>query len=555
MNGAWILIIGCLCLFLGYVFYGRHVAKQFGIDPSRPTPSHTEEDGIDYCPAKPSILIGHHFSSIAGAGPITGPIQAAVFGWIPVTLWVIIGGIFFGAVHDFGSTVLSVRNKGKSICDIIKDVMNERARRIFLVFCYATLVIVVAAFVSIVGDTFAGSAGTELGKSCASAATSSVAMIFLALVLGYILNRYHPSTFVSVLIAIAMLALSMVIGNALPIYLDSTAWMAIMSVYIIIASILPVWMLLQPRDFICSFLLYGMMILSFVGILFSSPEMSIPGMTSFETKLGYLFPALFVTIACGAISGFHCLVSSGTTSKQVDNERNILPISYGSMLLESMLALIALISVGFLFDGSMPSGTPTEIFAGGITKMFVNLGMGSSYELIYTLFILSISAFALTSLDTATRLGRMILQELVDFTKFKFLRSSKIGIAVISTLITVGLSLGLALIGYQKIWGIFAASNQLLAAMALMTITFWLSDLGKKYRFVMYPMVFMLITSTVSLVMTCIDRIRILTSGFDAAALAQVVLCILLLVMAVFIAREAVHQVKERRSGERDVSA
>ena len=394
MNGAVLLTISIIVLILGYLSYGRWLARKWGVDPSRKTPAHTECDGVDFVPAKPSVLLGHHFSSIAGAGPITGPIQAAVFGWIPVTLWVLIGGLFFGAVHDFGSMLASVRNKGRSIGELISESMGTRAKRMFLIFAYLTLILLMSAFASIVANTFDGIT-SDPSQNLTNGMAASISMLFIAasVILGILMNRFNLSSVSSAVIAVIILLICIVIGMNCPIYISRDIWFLIQAVYIVVAAVIPVWILLQPRDYLCSFLLYGIIGAAVIGVIFANPSLSLPGFTSFETKLGYLFPALFITVACGAISGFHSLVASGTTAKQIDNERHILSIGYGGMLIECVMAIIALICVGILYsNGNMPDGTPTQIFAKGISTMLSSIGLQDYEATTYSLVILAVSS-------------------------------------------------------------------------------------------------------------------------------------------------------------------
>ena len=351
MNAALFLVVGIVVLVCGYVFYGRWLANKWGVDNSKVTPAHELEDGKDYCPAKAPVLMGHHFSSIAGAGPINGPIQAAVFGWVPVMLWILIGGIFFGGVHDFGSLFASIRHKGESIGEVISDAIGTRAKRLFIIFAYLTLILVVAAFASIVANTFKATYVDGMVDKVASAANASTAIIsilfiLMAIVFGFFVYRRNAPLGVSTVIGVVGIVVCMVVGlNWHPLYLNGTTWMIIVGIYILIASVTPVWILLQPRDYLSSFLLYGMMLLAVVGIIGCHPTVDMPAFTGWYdnlaptgNSLGFLFPALFVTIACGAVSGFHSLVGSGTTAKQLNQEKDAKPIAYGGMLTFSSFA-------------------------------------------------------------------------------------------------------------------------------------------------------------------------------------------------------------------------
>ncbi len=552
MNSITLLIIGTVCLLAGYVFYGRWLAKTWGVDVSKPTPAVEVDDGVDFVSAKPSVLLGHHFSSIAGAGPITGPIQAAVFGWLPVTLWIVIGGIFFGAVHDFGALFASVRNKGKSIGELISQTMGRRAKLLFLLFAYLTLILVIAAFSSIVADTFEGfNPDGTVNATNGTAASISLLFIVMAVVLGYILNRFKPSTLISASIAVVLLIVSIVLGVLFPVYISGEIWIWILAIYVLAASVLPVWILLQPRDYMCSFLLYGLLAVAFVGILVANPTIHLPHFTSFETNLGYLFPALFITVACGAISGFHSLVSSGTTSKQLDNERNMLRIGYGGMIIECVLALIALICVGILYTDSMPSGTPTQIFARGVANITSSIGLAAYEETAYSMVILAVSAFALTSLDTATRLGRFLFQEMFERDNEESVSEGKDWRALLSnpyvaTVITVTLGISLALVGYQNVWALFGTANQLLALIAMLAVAAWLGNIGKKNGMLLIPMAFMVLATMTSLISIICRKTEVLLVELQASAVIQIVISALLLILALFLLYEGVTVLREQ---------
>ncbi|MCI9001672.1 MAG: carbon starvation protein A, partial [Oscillibacter sp.] len=423
MNGLVLLIISVAVLLCGYVFYGRWLCKQWGVgELDKPTPAHALEDGIDYVPAKAPILMGHHFSSIAGAGPITGPIGAAGFGWLACTLWILIGGIFFGGVHDFGALFASVRHDGKSIGEIISTNMSKRAKMLFLIFAYLTLILVVAAFASIVagtfGATFTESGAVDYAASEANARVAMVSLLFIAIaiVFGFLVYRRNaPMSVASVVGVIAIVAIIAIGMNFHPIYLSKDAWMWICGIYIAIASVTPVWILLQPRDYLSSFLLYAMLALAVVGVVLARPDMSsMPAINTFvvtnpDTGAGNpIFPVLFTTIACGAISGFHSLVSSGTTSKQLDKETDAKPIAYGGMLLECVLAILTLCAVAYAKKYDLVGAT--NIFGGGLAHM-IDDSIPGTYNILFTLLVLTYSAFCLTSLDTATRLARFMFQE------------------------------------------------------------------------------------------------------------------------------------------------
>ena len=440
MNALIILLVAIAVLVCGYVFYGGWLAKQWGIDPNRPTPAHEFEDGKDYVPAAPYVVLGHHFSSIAGAGPINGPIQAAIFGWVPVLLWVLIGGIFFGAMHDFGALFASIRHKGQTLATVIAENIDDTAKKLFCIFSYLTLILVVAAFASIVASTFAvapvptddaaKAVAVETGN-LANMRTAMISVLFIvvAVIYGVITRGRKIPAAANIVSALAIIVVVVALGYNLPVIaLDNTTWMILVGLYILVASVAPVWILLQPRDYLSSYLLYGMIALALVGIIGAgvmgnAASLDIPAFTGFSAAAGtskvaasgFLFPALFITIACGAISGFHSLVASGTTSKQLDREAEAQPIAYGGMLLECLVAVISLCAVAFVFSGYMDGtyASPTQVFAAGLSQMLACVpGLAGAESVAYALLVLAVSVFCLTSLDTATRLGRYMFQEL-----------------------------------------------------------------------------------------------------------------------------------------------
>lgn len=571
MNAMLVVLIGCAILVVGYIFYGGWLAKQWGVDDAKTTPAHELEDGMDYVPAKAPVLMGHHFSSIAGAGPINGPIQAAVFGWVPVVLWVLIGGIFFGAVHDYGALFASIRHKGQSLGEVVAVNIGERAKKLFLLFSYLTLVLVVAAFASIVAGTFDGfpkdKAGNVIEASAntnASVAMISILFIVMAIIFGILVYRRGAPLSVATVAGVIGIIICLVIGlNFHPIYLSNTAWMWIIAVYILIASVAPVWILLQPRDYLSSFLLYGMMIIAAVGVIGAgltgadAAHNDMPAFTGWvdtisSTSLGTMFPALFVTIACGAISGFHSLVGSGTTAKQLDHERDAKPIAYGGMLIECALALISLAAVSFIWQEYLAGDirVPTQVFATGISRMVASIpGLEATQTTVASLLVLTVSAFCLTSLDTATRLARYMFQEFwlkpgetyKDVTGFKAVLCNPL----VATAITVVLGVGLGMTGYSKIWPLFGAANQLLAALALLTVCAWLGNIGRNNKMFYIPMGFMLIVTLTSLFQTVTARIGMITSSnpevlakVDWGTYAQAILGSLLFVLAIVLAVE-----------------
>ena len=560
MNAVLVLIVGCAILIAGYIFYGGWLAKQWGVDDTKVTPAHELEDGMDYVPAKAPVLMGHHFSSIAGAGPINGPIQAAVFGWLPCMLWILIGGIFFGAVHDYGALFASIRHKGQTLGEVVAANIGERAKKLFIVFSYLTLVLVVAAFASIVAGTFKGfnDDGTQNAAN-ASVAMVSILFIVMAIIFGFCVYRRGAPLSVATVVGVVGIVLCLIIGlNFHPIYLSGDVWMWIIGVYILIASVAPVWILLQPRDYLSSFLLYGMMIIAFVGVLGAgimgqNTALEIPVFTEWKdpmTGLGTMFPALFVTIACGAISGFHSLVGSGTTSKQLDHERDAKPIAYGGMLIECALALISLCAVGYVWAEYVAgTRTPTVVFASGLSGMVSTIpGLGATKDVIYTLLVLTVSAFCLTSLDTATRLARYMFQEfwLEPGQTYKDVSGYKAVLAnpYVATAITVVLGVALGMNGYSVIWPLFGAANQLLAGLGLLAVCAWLGNFGRNTKMFYIPMGFMLVVTILSLCQTIISRFQSIFAGSAAfATYVQGILAVVLVVLAIVLAVEGIQTI------------
>ena len=553
-----IILAAIVLLVLGYIFYGSWLAKQWGVDPEKPTPAHELADGVDYVAAKPAVLMGHHFSSIAGAGPINGPIQAAIFGWVPVFLWCVIGGIFVGGLHDFGALFASTRHGGKSVGEIIRSSMGVKAKKLFCIFALLVLILVIASFVNVVAGTFASDAWgiTAGGAVTNNETTAMISMLFIvvAIIYGLITNRFGMKTLPATIIGLIMVVGIVVLGLNVGLAMNRTTWILIIALYIIIASLVPVWILLQPRDYLSSYLLYAMMIIAIVGIVLSSignlggpAEFTIPAFAGWKTSGGTLFPALFITVACGACSGFHSLIASGTSSKQLSNERDAKPIGYGAMLVESALAIIALIAVGMVFDKYVNGdfGSPAVAFAAGIATMFGVEGTGI-YNTISALLTLAVSVFALTSLDSGTRLSRYLFGELFlndDEATWKDAKGIRKLLAhpLFATLVMVAIGATLGGMKLSAIWGLFGAANQLLAGLALMAVAAWLGNIGKNNKMFFIPMIFMLAATITSLVITCYNKIALVIAAGAAwgdwfqliFAAAMVILAIILVIQGI----------------------
>ena len=565
MNGITLLLVSVAILVIGYIFYGRYLCKKWGVgELDIETPAHTMEDGIDYVPAKAPVLMGHHFSSIAGAGPITGPISAAAagFGWGAIVLWILIGGIFFGGVHDFGALFASVRHGGKSIGEIISANMSKRAKRLFIIFSYLTLILVVAAFASIVAGTFAatfvdGAVDYVASEANARVAMVSILFIVLAVIFGFAVYRKNvPMGKASVVGVIGIVAIITIGLFWHPIYLSSTTWMWIVGLYITIASVAPVWILLQPRDYLSSFLLYAMLALAAVAVFKGNPSLDTLPLLNTPGNPTPVFPVLFTTIACGAISGFHSLVSSGTTSKQLDKEVDAKPIAYGGMLLECVLAVMTLCATAYAYslkDTEFALTGATAIFGGGIAGM-IDPSRGAVYTTLYTLLVLTYSAFCLTSLDTATRLARFMFQEFwldgskgetpENVTGYKKVLANP----YVATLITVVLGVLLGLNGYAKIWALFGSANQLLAALGLLAVATWLGNIGKDNKMFLLPMAFMLAVTIMSLIINTKSQMALISAGgADWGPYVQAILGVIMIVLAVVLAIEGIMTIAKQK--------
>lgn len=521
MNALWLIVIGIFVFIAAYATYGSWLAKQWGIDPSRKTPAHEINDGVDYVPTKPAVLLGHHFASIAGAGPINGPIQAAIFGWVPVLLWIIIGSIFFGGVHDYGSLYASIRHKGKSIGEVINANMGHKGMQLFSLFAWLTLLLVVAAFTNIVANTFV---------SVPAAASTSMMFIAEAVLFGYLVYRKGVSLPVGTIIGVVVLFAMVWLGTVMPLSLSLNTWIIILAIYIFIASTAPVWILLQPRDYLNSFLLYAMIAGAVLGILIFRPEIQLAPVTAFNVNGSWMFPMLFVTVACGAISGFHSLVGSGTTSKQLDNEKDAKIIGYGAMLIEGVLAIVALISAAYVTQGELAEllkGGPVNVFSNGVGTFMSKFGL--PFDVGKSFVALAVSAFALTSLDTATRLARFIFQEFFD--KPGAEKQSIWTNMYLSTGITVVIGAYLAVGGFARIWPIFGSANQLLAGLSLLAVAVWLKNTGKNYHMITLPMIFMIVVTLTALVF-------LIRNNFIAGNYLLVVFPIALFILAIILTIE-----------------
>ncbi|MDT8284081.1 MAG: carbon starvation protein A [Thermovirgaceae bacterium] len=518
-----ILFIFAAVFFVGaYFTYGNFQSKLYGLSNDNKPPSEVYFDGVDYVPAHPSVLLGHHFASIAGAGPIVGPITAAaLFGWLPTYIWCLVGSVFFGGVHDMGSLVASMRHKGLSVGEVVDKWIGRKGKLLFLTFTWLALILVVAVFLELSARSFA---------SDPAVAFSATLYIFLALIFGVMVYKKGVPLAVSTLIMLPIIFGSVFFGSysewvQATFKFDVNTWRLILAAYVFLASVLPVWLLLQPRDYLASFMLYFSVLLGAIGMIFGGKFTSnLPAFTGFHAGgSNYLWPMLFVIVACGAISGFHSLVGSGTTSKQLRSEKDAQLVGYGSMLLEGQVAVIAIGTV--ILAGGIMEGGPTVTYGHGIGQFAGLLGIDPRVGT--SLGLLALNSFLLTSLDTATRLARYQLQEFTNMKLNKYVATA------------IGVLVALFLLYYKSggkpawalIWPVFGASNQLVAALALLAVAVWVKNgLKKDNRFLMYPFFFMLATTMAALFFL----IKANLSNFLLSGIS-----ILLVILAVMLVLEA----------------
>ena len=573
MNTLVIVLIAAVVLVCAYAGYGRWLAKTWGVDPNAKTPAVRLEDGKDYVPTNGWTVFAHQFSSIAGAGPVTGAIQAAAFGWLPVLLWVLIGGVFFGAVTDFGALYASVKNDGKSMGLLIEKYIGKTGRKLFLLFCWLFCGIVIAAFADMVAGTFNAYVTTDGVTSLSDAAVTngsagmvSIMFMVFAVIFGLIQKKFNFSGWKEAVVGIAFIVLSFVVGMNCPIILGKAAWSYITFIYIFFAAVLPMWLLKQPRDYMTTFMFGAMIAGAIVGLLVAHPTMNLPVFTGFNNeKLGTMFPILFVTVACGAVSGFHSLVSSGTSSKTVENEKDMLKVGYGAMVLESLLAVLALCVAGAAAaaDGTPAAGTPFQIFSRGVAGFFEMFGVPVSIATVF--MTMCVSALALTSLDAVARIGRMSFQELFSVDDMEHAEGwRKLFCNVyFSTFVTLAFGFLLTQIGYANIWPLFGSANQLLSALVLATLCVVLKVTGRNNKMLFPPLVIMLCVTFTALVQRLIAMVKAISAAAATAIPAgettwgavfianglQLILAILLIVLGLNI---VFHSVKSYKASEKN---
>ena len=547
MNTLVIVLIAAVCLIAAYALYGRWLAKKWGIDPKAKTPAVVHNDGQDYVPTDGWTVFAHQFSSIAGAGPVTGAIQAAAFGWLPVLLWIILGGIFFGAVTDFGALYASVKNDGKSMGLLIEKYIGKAGRKLFLGFCWLFCLIVIAAFADMVADTFNAYVVTDGVQTLSenaqvNGAAGSISLFFIlfAVVFGVVQHKVKLTGWKEVVFGLVCTVLAFVCGMNFPVILGKEMWVYIAFIYIFLAAVLPMWFVMQPRDYMSTFMFIGMIAGAVLGLLFAHPTMNLPAFTGFQNEsLGTLFPILFVTVACGAVSGFHSLVSSGTSSKTISNEKDMLKVGYGAMVLESLLAVIALCVAGAAAgaDGTAAVGTPFQIFSSGVAGFLEMFGI--PVYVAQSFMTMCVSALAFTTLDSVARIARMSFQELFSKDDMEHAEGWRKVLCnkYFATVITLVFGYILTQVGYSNIWPLFGSANQLLSALVLITLCVFLKVTGRTLKTLVLPFVIMLIVTFTALVQRSIALVKAFSAGtavFMVEGL-QLIVAILLLILGVTI--------------------
>lgn len=560
MTGLMLLGIALVVCACGYFIYGRWLVRLWGVDPNARTPAYVHEDGNDYVPSSKFTVFAHQFSSITGAGPVTGPIIAAMFGWAPVMLWLMIGGIFFGAVQDFTALYASVKNEGKSMGMLIEQYIGKTGKKMFLLFSWLFTLLVTAAFADIVASTFNGfKADGSLATPNAAAASISMLYIVVAIAFGYFLKKCPLAEGPKLAVAIVLMIAMLWAGIEYPLYYDKTTWLYVVFAYMFMAAVMPMWLLMEPRDYLSVFLLLGMIASGVIGVIFTNPSIELQAFNGFVVNGQPLFPILFITIACGAVSGFHSLVSSGTSSKTVSNEKDMLFIGYGSMLIESILAVVSLIVVGAAATGGvMPKGTPFQIFAGAVGGF---MGMfGLSAHVATCVITMCVSALALTTLDSVGRIGRMCFQEL--FTSGKPEEMSGLQKVLtnkyFATVITLFFGYLLCLGGYMNVWPLFGAANQLCAALVFISLSVFLKVTGRQGWMLYVPMGFMFAATMSALAMSIYGIVNKLVTGAPFGMLTdglQLVVAIALIILALLIATNGLKTLCGSKAGSKNETA
>ena len=578
MNGMIVVVVAAVVLAAGYLLYGRWLAKTWGIDRAALTPAKRMKDGKNFSPASCFTAFSHQFSSICGAGPVTGTITALMFGWLPVLLWVLVGGIFFGAVHDFGALYASVKNNGKSLAQLIEKYIGRTGRKLFLLFSWLFTIIVIAAFVDMVAGTFQATfdaqGAVDAAKSYAggTAGTISILFTFVAILFGWINRRFGLSGWKELVLAVVLFVAMFAVGMQFPIYLDKFGWFAVILVYLLFAAAMPIQTLKQPRDYLTSIMMIVMIVCAVIGIFVlgasGNATMSAPMVADFSALAAngsYVFPLLFVSVACGALSGFHSLVSTNTSSKQISKEQDMVPVGYGAMILESFVGVLAIVVAAIMFtqlntSGALGAavGTPFQIFSQGVARGMMAFGIDGTLATVF--MTMCVSALALTSVDAVARIGRLSVQEF--FAKgndaAEDAAAENTGVAKVlsntwvATVLTLALGLALAFGGYLNIWPLFGASNQLLGGMTMITLAVFCKCTGRKGFMLYVPVAFLLVCTFTSLVQSTIGCINALSSS-GAAVIAtsglQLVFAILLMILGAIVAYNCLKELFTKEAG------
>lgn len=544
------MLIAIVVLAVGYFGYAKWLEKTWGIDLKRPTPAVSKNDGKDFSPASRWTVFAHQFTSITGAGPVTGPIIAAMFGWLPALLWMLVGGVFFGAVQDFTALYASVKNGGRSIGMIIEDYVGRTGRRLFLLFCWLFTMLVIAAFCDMVANTFNGfsKTGAELMPN-AAAASISLLYMFVAVLFGLYLKYCKPSAGVQFVVGVVLMVAMLAVGIAFPVYADALTWRYVVFAYLFAASVMPMWLLKTPRDYLSMFLLIGMIVCGVAGVCIQNPTINMPAYVGFTVKNMDLFPILFVTVACGAVSGFHSLVSSGTSSKMVASEGDMRLVGYGSMCVEVVLGVVSLIVVcAAANNGVLPAGTPFQTFSHSVASFLTTI-FGVPQQIAACILTMCVSALALTSVDAVARIGRMSLQELFmpSEGEEKNAVQKVFTNTVFSTVLTLLGGYALCIAGYMSVWPLFGSANQLLSALVLTGLAVFLKSTGRKGWMLYGPMAIMFVVTMTALIEQIIKIFGAISAGNFVLMVhgLQLVVAVALIVLALLVVYHCVLKLKD----------
>lgn len=577
MNGVVLMVVAAAVLAAGYLGYGRWLASKWGVDREALTPACRMEDGKNFSPASAFTVFSHQFSSICGAGPVTGTIVAMAFGWLPVVLWVLVGGIFFGAVHDFGALYASMKNNGKSLAQLIEKYIGRTGRRLFLLFCWLFCLIVIAAFTSMVAGTFKftpdAAGAVDFAKSYAAgcAGTISILFTFVAMAFGWACRKFNLTGAKQFATGVVLMVAMFAVGMQFPVYLDLNGWIAVVMVYLVFAGAMPIQTLKQPRDYLTSIMMIIMIVCAVLGIVVLGAKgqatITAPVFTGFTSASGMMFPVLFVSVACGALSGFHSLVSSGTSSKMVENEADAVKVGYGAMVVESFVGILAIIIAGIMFSDMNTAGTgalnggvastPFAIFATGIARGMQAFGIDGAVATVF--MTMNVSALALTSLDAVARIGRTSFSEFFAASNDALaVESEKAGAMKVlgnpwfATVVTLLPGLALTFGGYLNIWPLFGASNQLLGGMTMITLAVFCKCTGRRGLMLYVPVAFLLVCTFTSLGMSiagCVTALQ--TGGMAVMATSglQLVFAVLLVALGLIVTGNCLKELRGKEFG------